>query len=186
MKYFILILLFNAIKCEGSCGFDNKTAELFWKKRFSFVETFPLDSFLIYHKIKRKLESVLNLNHPNLQCDIYEICNKNFSYEACSYCEENYDDYFSTVFSNDFDRGLDDFDFSDYDIEVFLEYYTEFDIDSIVGEFSFCEMFFMFEHKTKFVFLIDHFEVWLFSHRNFTIHSNQLIKKSGSYFFTTR
>ena len=39
MKYFILILLLNAIKCEGSCS----STELFWKKRFALSDFYPLD-----------------------------------------------------------------------------------------------------------------------------------------------
>ena len=179
MKFFILILISNAIKCEGSCGFDNKTAQLFWKRRFSFIETLPLGGFLYYYKLKRKLESILNLNHPNLQCDINEICNTKFSYKAPFYCEDDYKYDFGNGLSNDIYPGID---LSYDDIELLLEYYSSFCFE----EYSFCCMFQMFEHKTKFVLLIDHFELWLFSLKNFTIHSNQLTTKSGNSFFTTR
>ena len=80
MKLFVLILLFNAIKCENSCDFDNKTVQLFWKKRHWISESLHLDNFLKYHKIKRKLEIILNLNHPNLHCGIDEICFKKIFY----------------------------------------------------------------------------------------------------------
>ena len=68
--------------------------------------------------------------------------------------------------------------------EEHLDY--DYDYESKYEECSFCEMYFMFEHKTKFVFLIDHLEIWLFSHRNVTVHSSQLINKSGNSFFNRR
>ena len=176
MKYFILILISNAIKCKGSCGFDNKTIQLFWEQRFSLSNFYPLHNFLNYQKIKRKLESNLKLNHPNVECDINEICNTKFS-------------YFEKMDEASLD-SLDDIDYLENDTELDLESYSGYYYDTqdlgYKGCYSFCEMFFMFEHKTKFVFLVDHFELWLFSHRNFTIHSNQLTKKSGNSFFTTR
>ena len=185
MKFIILILLFNAIKCKGSC--DNKTAHLFWKKIFSFFEEYPLDSFLNYHKTKRKLKSFLNSNHPNLQCDINEVCNTKLSYEVCLCFEENYKYDFNNGLINNYDLRLYDIDFAGDDIELDLESYLGYYSGSGFEErYSFCEMFFILEHKTKFVFLVDYFELWLFSHRNFTIHSNQLTKKSGNSFLTKR
>ena len=189
MKLFVLILNLNAIKCKNSCDFDNKTIQLFWKKEHWISESLHLDNFLNYQKIKRKYESILYLNHPNHHCGIYEICYKKFlnfekMYEACSYFEENYDYDFGNGLLNDIDLRLDDINFSDYELDS--EFYSELYYESGFGCYSFCEMFFMFEHKTKFVFLVDHFEIWLFYNRNFTIHSNQLTKKTGNSFFTTR
>ena len=91
MKLVVIILLGNVVtKSEGSCDFDNKTLQLFWKKDYSmFVnETFSFQCFLYYHEIKRKIVSMLNFNHPNLQCDIEDICNIKFPIY-----EKDYDDY---------------------------------------------------------------------------------------------
>ena len=190
MKFIILILVtIVVIKSQSSCDFDNKTVQLFWEKEHWIYKHFPMGNFLYYHKIKRKLESISSLNHPNLHCYIDEICYKNFSnfeklYEACSYFEENYDYGFGNGLLNDIDLALDGINFSDYELDS--EFYSELYYESSFGCYSFCEMFFMFEHKTKFVFLVDRFELWLFSYRNFTIHSNQLTKKTGNSFFTTR
>ena len=52
--------------------------------------------------------------------------------------------------------------------------------------YSFCELFFIFENKKEFIFTIDHFQLSLFSHQNFTIHSNQLFNKPGVNIFNTR
>ena len=50
----------------------------------------------------------------------------------------------------------------------------------------FCELYFKIEHKKEHVYTIDHLELWLFSHQNFTIHSSQLINKSRTAFFNIR
>ena len=191
MKYIILILItIVIIKSQSSCDFDNKTVQLFWKKEHLISEAFPLHRFLYYHKLKRKLESILKLNHPNIQCDIYEICNTKFSNfekmdEACLYCEENYNYDFGNGLFYDIDLELDDIDLSGSDKELDVESYSGLYYEYGVEKYSFCEMFFMFENKTKFVFLIDHLEIWVFSQRNITIHSNKFINKSAKYFFTT-
>ena len=52
--------------------------------------------------------------------------------------------------------------------------------------YSFCELYFKFEHKRKYVFTIDHLELALFSIRNFTIDPNQLINNFGKSLFNTR
>ena len=166
MRYIILILTTIVVtKSQSACDFDNKTVQLFLKKGHWIPKTVPLRSFLYYLKTKRKLEINLNLNHPNLNCGINEICKTNFSnFEkmdaACLY-------------------GLNG-------IRLNKSYSRLYYESGFLGCYSFCEMFFMFEHKTKFMFLVDHFELWLFSHRNFTIHSNQLTKKSGNSFLTKR
>ena len=50
--------------------------------------------------------------------------------------------------------------------------------------YSFCELYFKFEHERKYVFTIDHLA--LFSYRNFTIDPNQLNYKFGKSFLNTR
>ena len=52
--------------------------------------------------------------------------------------------------------------------------------------YSFCEQFFIFEHKKEYIFTIDHLQLALFSYQNITMNSNQLFKKSGINFFNTR
>ena len=163
MKYVVLVLLVNVVKCESTCYLDNKA--------------FTLDGFLYYHEIKRKVVR----NNPKLYCCIENICNTRFSknekhFEEYSFCEENV--------------HYDLYNFTEEEFVLSLDYYfvydLEWDLELDYEECSFCELYFMFEHKTKFVFLIGHLEIWLFSHRNVTIHSNQLINKSGYSFFNRR
>ena len=52
--------------------------------------------------------------------------------------------------------------------------------------YSFCELFYIFEHKKEFIIIINHLELALISHRNFTIHSNKLFRKSGLNIFNRR
>ena len=119
-------------------------------------EMYSSHDFLYYLQTKRELVNMLNLNHPNLQCDIKDICNTKFPKFEKEYDELTY-----------------------YEYEVFFDYEFDFDDDSIIEieTCSFCDLYFMFEHKTKFVILVDHLKLWLFSRRNFTIHSNQFTNK---------
>ena len=52
--------------------------------------------------------------------------------------------------------------------------------------YSFCELFYIFEHKKEFIIIIKYLELALISHQNFTIHSNQLFRKSGLNIFNRR
>ena len=51
---------------------------------------------------------------------------------------------------------------------------------------SFCELYFMIEHKKEYVFTIDYLEVWVFFQRNLSIHSNELINKNTNLSIKTR
>ena len=120
--------------------------------------------------------SLLSLNYPNLHCHVKDICNTKFFkvknlYEGCMNCEID-----SISFNYEFDYA--------YDLEFNSEFY--YDSEFTKESYSYCELYFKFENKTEFVFLIDHLELWLFSHRNFTVHSNQFIKESGNSFFSRR
>ena len=51
---------------------------------------------------------------------------------------------------------------------------------------SFCEIFFVFEHKNEYVFTINHLQLVLYSHRNLTFYSSQLNIKFGIKVFNIR
>ena len=162
MKFvYLILLMISVIKCGSSCEFDNETVQIFWKENNWIKKRFTFNRFLFYIGDRKEFLSILNSKHPSLHCNIEDICNTRFSknekhHEECSFCEEN------------------------------LDYNYDYDYESKYGEYSFCNYFFEFEYKTKFVFLIDNLEIWLFSHRNVTVHSSQLINKSGNSFFNRR
>ena len=184
MKLFLLILLIIVIiKCEGFCDFDNKTIELVWKKEYRFQKTFPFDDLLYYHKLKWEFVNDLNLNNSKLHCEIENICNTRF-YKV----ERRYEEYSNFEKSNDYTIRFGYKYVYDYNYDYESDYYTYLlrESEPDYEEYSFCELYFMFEHKTKFVFLIDHLEVWLFAHRNFTIHSSQFSNKSAKLLLNKR
>ena len=51
---------------------------------------------------------------------------------------------------------------------------------------SFCDLYLDFEHKKEYLFTIDHLDLWVFSRRNVSLHSEQLINKSENLSFNTR
>ena len=59
---------------------------------------------------------------------------------------------------------------------------TEYEFDNW---YSFCEMFFFFEHKSNHVFKISHLGMWFFTSENITIRSNEVLNNSGNFFITT-
>ena len=171
MKFKIIILLINVvIYCKSSCDFDNNTVQQFKKKTWITNKRLSFRKLLNYLKVKEDYVNILNLNHSKLQCKIEVICNTKLSktkisHEDCSHYEENiYNDYSFDNYTN-------------------LNLNNDSDFDSEIVHYSFCELYYKFEHEKKFVFLIDYFELWMFSHKNFTLHSNQIIKKC---FFSRR
>ena len=212
----ILLIIAVFTKCKGSCDLDKKTVQLFWNKKHFISKTFSLKGFLLYHEIKKELVSLLSLNRPKINCDVEDICNTKLSKvekrnaDCDPYCvgspeptsfefDYDYESEFKTEFDYDIlhDLELEDYSYCELYIEIDsilfsyefdYDYDLEFDYDSefLKENLSFCELYFKFEHKTEFVFLVDHLELWLFSNRNFTIHSNQFIKESGSSFFSRR
>ena len=117
-------------------------------------------------------------------------------------------EYFNPIYRDD---GLL---YNNADLEVFLQYlrlrtrlknvlvskFPELQCDieeicsTIVSEINsnnnenlfcpFCELYFKIEHNKEYVFTIDYLELWLFSQRNLSIHSNNLINKN--LFLNTR
>ena len=51
---------------------------------------------------------------------------------------------------------------------------------------SYCDIFFVFEHKKDYVLTIDHLQLVLYSHQNLTLHLNQLNIKFGINVFNIR
>ena len=50
----------------------------------------------------------------------------------------------------------------------------------------FCKLYYDFEHKSKFVFLVNNFDSWFLYPQNITIHSDQDFSNTRNIFFNTR
>ena len=78
MKILIILLVLTiVIGGKNPCIFSKEVEELFFEKRhyvYESYETSALYSFVKYHRAKKELKNVVDLNFAKLCCNIKDVC----------------------------------------------------------------------------------------------------------------
>ena len=145
MKCLLLVLLLIIEKSKSESIIEIQSSnDLEDMKRVAYISykyrnKYPLESFLRYNDIRNDIKNLIDLQVPELHCNIKDICT-----------------------------------FSKTDAENQSEFQW------------FCELYYYFEHKSKFVFLVNNFDSWFVNRQNIIIHSDQVFSNNGNIFFNRR